>query len=77
MSCSLSSSNKPVPFVKFKLLGKQLNSNGKILTTNSNGEINVNGLLLNEEYTLQEIKANGYYLEEIKLLIEKLKREDK
>ena len=46
--------------VKFKLIGK--GKNNTILTTNSNGEINASGLYLNEEYTLQETKATGYYL---------------
>lgn len=45
--------------VRFKLTGKEKDNN---LTTNSNGEINVSGLYLNEEYTLQEVTAKGYYL---------------
>ncbi|MBR3613772.1 MAG: MucBP domain-containing protein [Clostridia bacterium] len=53
----------PVSFVKFRIAGKNLGENGKILTTNVNGETSINGLLVNEEYILQEIKANGYYLE--------------
>ena len=46
--------------VKFKLTGRD--KNNSILVTNRNGEINTSGLYLNEEYTLQEIKATGYYL---------------
>ena len=47
---------------RFKLTGYGLSENGRNLTTNANGEITFNGLSVNQEYTLQEIKAEGYYL---------------
>ena len=47
---------------RFKLTGYGLSENGKSLTTNANGEITFNGLSVNQEYTLQEVKAEGYYL---------------
>lgn len=57
--------------VKYRLSGKGLPDSGKILTTNSNGEITLNGLYIGEEYELVEIKAEGYILNEetIKLRI--------
>ena len=33
----------------------------KIVTTNSNGEVIISGLLVGKKYTLREIKAEGYY----------------
>ena len=48
--------------IRFKLTGYNLSENGKSLTTNSNGELTFNGLSVNQEYTLQEISAEGYYL---------------
>ncbi len=48
--------------IKFTLSGK--GKNGEILTTNSNGEILVSGLWVDEEYVLKEVEATGYYLEE-------------
>ena len=50
--------------VKYKITGKGINNSGKILTTDSNGEILLAGLYIGEEYTLEEIKADGYYLAE-------------
>ncbi len=47
---------------RFKLTGYNLNENGRNLTTNANGEITFSGLSVNQEYTLQEVKAEGYYL---------------
>lgn len=37
---------------------------GKILTTNSRGEAELEGLSVGKEYTLSEVKAEGYYLSE-------------
>ena len=48
--------------VKFKLTGEGLPTNGRIVTTNIYGEININGLIIGEEYFLEETKAEGYYL---------------
>ena len=47
---------------RFKLTGYDLGENGRTLTTNTNGELTFNGLSVNQEYTLQEVKAEGYYL---------------
>ena len=47
---------------RFKLTGYGLSENGRSLTTNANGEITFSGLSVNQEYTLQEVKAEGYYL---------------
>ena len=48
--------------VKFKVTGADLPESGKILTTSINGKVSLSGLKINEEYTLQETKATGYYL---------------
>ena len=48
--------------VRFKLTGYNLSENGRNLTTNANGELTFNGLSVNQEYTLQEVRAEGYYL---------------
>src|SRR5699024_6704544 len=47
---------------RFKLTGYGLSENGKSLTSNVNGELTFNGLSINQEYTLSEVKAEGYYL---------------
>lgn len=46
---------------RFKITGKE-KSNGLSITTNAQGEINLKGCYLGEEYTIEEIKANGYFL---------------
>ena len=48
--------------IKYKLTGKGLPTTGRILTTNTNGEINIKGLYIGEEYILEETIAEGYYL---------------
>ncbi len=48
--------------VKYKLTGYNLPEDGKVLTTDENGEVTVTGLTINQYYTLEEIKAEGYYL---------------
>ena len=48
--------------VRFKLTGYGLNENGRSVTTNSNGEATLRGLSVDQEYTLEEVKAEGYYL---------------
>ena len=53
---------EPIKNVLFKIKGKGYSNNGKIIVTDSNGEINTSGLTINEEYSLEEIKAEGYYL---------------
>ena len=52
----------PVRGIRYKLTGTGLPENGKNVTTNTNGEITVKGLKVGEEYTLEETKADGYYL---------------
>lgn len=56
---------------KIEDLGKNINDSdidkyteniGKIYTTDKNGQINISGIYLDEEYVLKEIKATGYYL---------------
>ena len=54
--------NTPIQNVKYKLTGYDLSENGRILTTYSNGEATISGLSINQEYTLTETKAEGYYL---------------
>ncbi len=51
-----------IPQVRYKLTGYGMPQNGKTITTNLNGEANLKGLKIGEEYTLQEVKAEGYYL---------------
>ena len=48
--------------VRFQITGAGLPESGRSLTTNSNGEITLNGLEIGQEYTLEETKADGYYL---------------
>ena len=48
--------------VRYKLTGYNLPETGKTIRTNTNGEASLNGLSINQEYTLEEIKADGYYL---------------
>ena len=51
-----------VPGAKYKLTGSGISETGRILTTSTNGEISIKGLKIGEEYTLEEVKATGYYL---------------
>ena len=48
--------------VRFKLTGYGLSENGRSVTTNVNGEATLRGLSVEQEYTLEEVKAEGYYL---------------
>ena len=48
--------------VGYKLTGAGLPTTGRNVTTNINGEINVKGLKVGQEYNLEETKAKGYYL---------------
>ena len=48
--------------IRYKLTGYNLAETGKTVTTNINGEATLNGLSIGQEYTLQETKAEGYYL---------------
>ena len=51
--------------VKFTLTGE--GKDEEILTTDKNGDINTSGLFLDKEYTLEEIKATGYYIPQTKI----------
>ncbi len=56
-------SGNPLSRVRYKLYGKGISEKGTTLTTNTNGEITLQTLYLNEEYILQETKAvEGYYI---------------
>ena len=46
--------------IKFRIKGNGLPSDGKILTTNQNGEVDITGLYLNSSYNLEEISNDGY-----------------
>ena len=48
--------------VRYKLTGYNLPETGKTIRTNTNGEATINGISINQEYTLEEVKADGYYL---------------
>ena len=52
----------PLRGIRYKLTGEGLPESGKNIATNINGEIIVKGLTVGEEYTLEETKAEGYYL---------------
>lgn len=63
--------NAAIKGVYFKITGEGLPTVGKGLITNNDGEIILNDLHVGTEYTLKEIRANGYYLESpIKFKIE-------
>lgn len=46
--------------VKFILTGE--GKDGEILTTDKDGNVKISGLFLGKEYSLEEVKATGYYL---------------
>ena len=48
--------------VRYKLTGYNLPETGKTIRTNTNGEATIKGISINQEYTLEEVKADGYYL---------------
>ena len=54
--------NTPIQNVKYRITGYGLSENGRILTTNKDGEITLRSLSINQEYTLEETKAEGYYI---------------
>ena len=56
------SSEKVLENVKYKITGDGISKDGKILVTNPQGIINLSGLTIGKEYTLEEVKAKGYYL---------------
>ena len=50
--------------VKFKVTGGYLGENGRVFTTNADGQIAISNLQLGTTYYAQETKADGYYLKE-------------
>ena len=50
--------------VKFKLLGGIYGTTGRVFTSNASGLISISNLSLGTEYTLIEIKADGYYIDQ-------------
>ena len=56
--------NVPIRNAKFKITGKDLSSSGKYITTNANGEAYLKGLCAEENYVIEEVEAEGYYLAE-------------
>ncbi len=54
--------NEKIKNIKYKITGEGLGTNGKVRITNKEGKINLQGIYLNKEYTIEEIKATGYYL---------------
>ena len=55
-----SQTNELLSGIRFKLTG--LGKDGAILSTNSDGVIEISGLFLGESYTLEEVKADNHYL---------------
>ena len=55
-----------VESVNFKITGKGFDGNGATFKTLNTGKIPISGLHVGEEYTLEEIKAEGYYLDKTK-----------
>ena len=54
--------DEPIRNVRYKITGEGLSADGRILTTNVYGEVICKGLKIGAEYTLKEVKAEGYYL---------------
>ena len=52
----------PIKGVRFGIKGEGFPQNGKKVITNEKGEITLKGLKVGEEYTIEELKAEGYYL---------------
>ncbi len=48
--------------IRYKITGANLPEKGRTITTNINGEAVIKGLSINQEYTIEETKAEGYYL---------------
>ena len=54
--------NLPIKGVKYKIYGTGLGNNGRTVTTSAPGEVWLNGIRIGEPYSLEETKAEGYYL---------------
>ena len=57
-----SGTNNRIRGTKFRIIGEGLPESGRIVTTNVNGELIFDGIKIGKEYSLIEIKADGYYL---------------
>lgn len=55
--------NIEIPNVVYNITGGSLDENGQYLKTNNNGQIIARDIEIGKEYTLKEITANGYYIE--------------
>ncbi len=55
--------------IRYRLIGKGMPKSGKSLVTDKNGEVTVVGIYENEEYTLETVKADGYYLQSVKFTV--------
>ena len=54
--------NERISGIRYKLTGYGLPDEGVIGTTDGNGVLELNGVQIGQEYTLEETKASGYYL---------------
>ena len=54
--------NNPIVNVFYKITGGNLATEGKTIKTDKYGNTYLEGLDINTEYTIEEIKATGYYL---------------
>ncbi len=52
----------PVKGAKFKITGPGVGTSGRIIKTNSSGEVSLNRIRVGMPYTIEETKAEGYYL---------------
>ena len=52
----------PVKGVKYNITGNGLDINGKTITTDTSGQASIKGIEVGEVYTLNEVRAEGYYL---------------
>ncbi len=69
-----SEESEKVKGARFKLIetnsGDSEEQTEKVIITNSEGQINAKGLKIGQEYTLEEVRAEGYYLaSQIKFII--------
>ena len=55
--------------IRYMLTGKGTPESGKSIITDLNGELTIAGLYIDEEYVLQETKAEGYYVSKVKFVI--------
>ena len=56
--------NIPIRNAKFKITGKDLPASGKYISTNIDGIADLKGICAAENYIIEEVEAEGYYLAE-------------